>query len=339
VVTIDAWPFLVAPTPHAPPRLIVGPDWALGDERLRTAARHAPEHVLVTAAGSAVLRLARVGVVDFCLIYRVVQVRKSDYGIAGDEPAEDRSRREIEALEGLAVRCGEDEASELHIGTADFDVVRDVVSGPYRDYWQRPQSFRTRAAPSFLLTGAGGPVKLRTLNPWLAPGYKLLAEAPPARVLAPAGPEPASGTPQLTSPPHGHGDPWQAARRRKVIAAVAAAVVAAAGIGVAIARPWETPEKVQQPRHLAGTATSGTSIKLSWVTTGPQPDHYELSVDGRLITVPGNVHSYRLTRLAPRTAYRVWIEAFGKEAKSARSATIDITTPAAPVQPDAPRGG
>ena len=56
-----AWPFLIAPTAQAPPRLVVGPEWALADDRLLAAVRYAPEQIGVTAAGTAALRPIRSG--------------------------------------------------------------------------------------------------------------------------------------------------------------------------------------------------------------------------------------------------------------------------------------
>jgi Fibronectin type III domain len=332
VVTIDAWPFLIAPTALAPPRLVVGPEWALADDRLLAAVRYAPEQIGVTAEGTAALRLARVGGAEFCVIYKVVPVHKSDYGIDGDEPAEDQINRELAALEGVAVRCGQDEAAQLDVGAADFEAVRQVVSGPYRDYWLSPQSFRTKAATSFSLTRTGDRVKLRVLEPWISPEDE--RSPSPRPIQPPTGTQPTGNTLALIAQPVAFPrrvGPPETARRRTIIAVAAAAAAIGIGIGVAIARPWEGPESVQQPRHLVGIATSDSTIKLSWATSGPKPDHYKLSANGRLITVPGDATGYRLTRLAPRTKYRVWIEAFGNGTRSAPSATFVISTPAAPV--------
>ena len=319
--------FLIAPAAQAPPRLVVGRNGPYRRDRLPAAVRYAPEQIGVTAAGTAICGSLAVGGTELSGgTYKVVPVRKSDYGIDGDERAEDQINRELAALEGVAVRCGQGRPRSctlewpIRSGQGGSSPGRTATTGRARIIQDQGGSLVSHSP------GTGDRIELSGERALVTPGDE---HSPPPRPVqpptrAPANRQHACAYRFTGGVPRRFGPPEECATPHKLAAGAAPAAIG--GIGIAsTARPWEGPESVQQPRHLVGTATSDTTIKTSWARSGPSRTTHKLR-QRQAHYHPRLRHQYRLTRLAPRTKYRVWIQAFGNGTTSAPSAAVVITT-------------
>lgn len=347
-MAFPAWPFLIAPTDTAPPRLVSAPDWMLTDQRLIAGLRYSPIQVAASDLGTpgapAVLMPVCTDAGDFCVVYRVLRVRMSDYDLGSDEPARDHVRRQIEAIEGLVLCCDEEEAALLRIGTADLDKAHTAVTGPYQSYWRQPRSFRLEGARSFPLSGRGDPMILNAPASLRTPGTRNAGRGPDSSGPGALGSDISdqrtdtgsngdqTGPRRDTKPKATPGpDPYRQ-RGRMITVGIAAAVVLAA-IGIAIARPWSSPA-VQPPQSLRSHATSATAITITWSPpVSGAPDHYELYLDGKAIRIPGTAISHQVTHLTPVTRYRVQLWAFANGTRSRPSNVVMVTTPTPPEPP------
>lgn len=115
--------------------------------------------------------------------------------------------------------------------------------------------------------------------------------------------------------------------------AAAAVVVLVIVAGVLIWAPWR-PAPLLQPTGLkAGIATT-SSVTFHWSdpSSGPLPDKYQILSSGKLVgTVAGTVTSYRVSSLAPDTAYQYRVAALRGSKRSALSAVLTVNTTAPPV--------
>jgi hypothetical protein len=385
-VTTRAWPFMIAPTASAPPRLVVAPDWALADRSLLAGLRRTPEEgrasYLDTPGARAVLAPVHTKAGNFCLVYRVIKVRLRDYGLdshsgglgggggpsgdLGDELARDQAHREIEATEGLVLRCDEEEARLVRVGTADLARVHALVTEPYLSYWRQPASFQLRPAGAFLLSGNGGRVVIlgadndddhdlpgsptsdepadthaddpvgtrnRTGTAGVTRTTSIAGASEAANSAGPGGPE-AGGEPTSnrsgTEPEIGSSEDPGRARLRRAVVRLGLAAVVVAGIAFGITRPWSSPS-AQPPQDLSVRAKSATTISLTWQRPASgTPDHYELSFNGVNIGIPGTHLRYRVKDLKPVTSYRLQLLAFAYGTKSRPSNPVQVTTPYPP---------
>jgi hypothetical protein len=117
--------------------------------------------------------------------------------------------------------------------------------------------------------------------------------------------------------------------RPKIIAFAAGAAAALALIaGLVSWAPWATPP-VLRPTGLATGTSSASSVSISWAAppTGPAPDRYVVSRDGKVIdSVPGTITRYRDRGLAPATEYRYQVTAVRGSTRSPRSAILADST-------------
>jgi hypothetical protein len=167
-----------------------------------------------------------------------------------------------------------------------------------------------------------------------APATVAPAVAAPATV-APA--VAASATPASTMAGLATAPPATARRgrpRRPILVAVIA-VGAALGliIGLLLWAPWRSPPLLR-PTGLAAGSPTTSSVAFRWAgpATGPLPDRYQILHDGKVIgSVPGTVTSYRVTDLAPATAYQYRVAAVRGGKRSAPSAVLVARTSIPPL--------
>ena len=122
--------------------------------------------------------------------------------------------------------------------------------------------------------------------------------------------------------------------RRLRIALAITATAAVAGVGLAVAHPWQGPPPVLRPAGLILDSSTTSSAGLSWSgpATGPLPDRYEIVRDGHVVgTVPGNTTHYRDTGLAPDTAYQYEVIALRDTKQSPESVVLSVMTLTPPV--------
>ena len=119
-------------------------------------------------------------------------------------------------------------------------------------------------------------------------------------------------------------------KRLRIWAAVAVAAVAviAAVIGLLVAP--STPASVPRPTGLSALNETQTSVTLSWDAHagGTRPNSYEILENGnRLVAVPGNQTTFKVTGLSADTAYQFSLIAVTGTSRSAPSATVLASTP------------
>jgi hypothetical protein len=91
---------------------------------------------------------------------------------------------------------------------------------------------------------------------------------------------------------------------------------------------------------LAATATSSTTVNLSWVDSTSTVTGYNVwqSISGgtfiQLASLSATATSYPLTGLTPSTTYSYYVQAVGSGGTT-NGSTVSVTTPAAPVNPPA----
>jgi serine/threonine protein kinase len=151
--------------------------------------------------------------------------------------------------------------------------------------------------------------------------------APPVWPGPPPVPAPPPPAPPPPAPPPGK------RRRRWAVAAIAVAAVVGAGIGVVVALPRPAPPLLR-PTGLVTSALTSQSVRIAWAgpASGPLPDRYEVQRNGRnLASVPGKTTGYRVTGLAPDTAYRFRVIAIRGGKRSSPSSVLIATTPTPPL--------
>ncbi len=108
-----------------------------------------------------------------------------------------------------------------------------------------------------------------------------------------------------------------------------------------------TGSSLAAPTGLTATASSSSTIDLSWTDTNARENGYtvERSLNGTsfavIVTLPASTQSYRDPNLAPVTTYFYRVQAFGRRgAQSAYSNVANAATPAPPdtTPPTAPTG-
>ncbi len=124
-------------------------------------------------------------------------------------------------------------------------------------------------------------------------------------------------------------------RRRWAVPVAAIAAVAVLGliVGLLIWAPWTSPPLLRPTGLVAGPSTI-SSVAFGWSrpVTGPAPDRYVISRDGKLIgSVPGTVTSYHGTGLAPATAYRFRVAAERGGKRSGLSSALMVSTSTPPI--------
>lgn len=122
-------------------------------------------------------------------------------------------------------------------------------------------------------------------------------------------------------------------RRRRGWVVFAAVVVVAIAAGVVVWAPWRSPPLLRPTGLKAGTATT-SSVLFRWSdpASGPLPDSYQILSSGKVIgSVPGSVTSYRVSGLAPETAYQYRVAALRGGKRSAPSAVLTVNTATPPV--------
>jgi Fibronectin type III domain/Protein of unknown function (DUF2510) len=155
----------------------------------------------------------------------------------------------------------------------------------------------------------------------------LPAEATPATVpAAPATATTAAATPTTAAPAAAAPVAGRRGRPRRAVLVTVIAVLAVLGliIGLLLWAPWQTPPLLRPTGLAAGTSTT-SSVAFRWArpATGPPPDRYQILHGGKVIgSVPGTVTSYRVTGLAPDTAYQYRVAAVRGGKRSALSAVL-----------------
>jgi hypothetical protein len=138
--------------------------------------------------------------------------------------------------------------------------------------------------------------------------------------------------------------PGSAARRRTRVllgSAVVAVLALVAGL-LAWTLPGSAPSPPRPPTGLAAAGATASSVALRWTRPvgGTAPDHYLISQDGKFIrSVPASVTDYRVTGLAPGSAYTYRIFAQTGSRRSGPSAVLRIHTLTPPLSAATLAGG
>jgi hypothetical protein len=124
-------------------------------------------------------------------------------------------------------------------------------------------------------------------------------------------------------------------RRRRAVLVAVIAVVAVLGLIAGLLRwaPWRSPPLLR-PAGLAAGPSTTSSVAFHWAgpATGPLPGRYQILRDGTVIgSVPGTVTSYRVSGLAPATAYQYRVAAVRGGKRSALSAVLAVRTSTPPL--------
>jgi hypothetical protein len=117
-----------------------------------------------------------------------------------------------------------------------------------------------------------------------------------------------------------------------VVAGIALVVVAGLAGGLVAWAPWRVPTVLQPTGLYAGTATTSTA-SFTWAkpVTGPLPDRYLISYDGKVIgSVPGTTTAYQATGLHYGSSYEYRVTAVRGGVRSLASQFVLVTTPTPP---------
>lgn len=144
---------------------------------------------------------------------------------------------------------------------------------------------------------------------------------------------PDSGVPGDGRGPSGRSPGDRGRRRRWML--VGGGIVAAAGIaaGVLVSVPG-SPPPVLQPTGLSAVSETTSTVGIAWNSpaSGPQPDSYEILMDGKDIgSVPGSSTTDSIGQLAPATHYDFAVVAIRDGKRSPASASLATGTQAPPL--------